>query len=188
MEQRLNCVFAPSTPRFALQTQFNDFMGLLPPITYDASEDLKVQKAKEDRAAKLQTLSTIRYEELVALEAEAEDFALHEYTGAHEMYVRGGDVGGGSALLQAPVQDRRAALESPSLTQVFAGAATRLRHRFLRHPGLHEQISQEILDRQFYRDLDPPEKPVELTEEQSARVEHDLLTKAGLNKADFTSK
>lgn len=124
-----------------IKAQFEEFMGNLPAITYDASEDLEVQKAKEDRATRLQTLSTIRYEELLGRQHEADDFALHDYTGAHEMY--------------------------------------------LRHPGLYEQIEQEVMDREFYRDLDPADKPVELSEEQASRVEWELLDKAGLDKSDF---
>ena len=119
-------------------------MSALPEVEYDPSEDLAVQKAKVDPASRLQTLSTIRYDELLGAQDEAKDFALHDFTGAHEMY--------------------------------------------LRHPGLYEQIQQEVNDREFYVDLDPADKPVELSEEQASKVEWDLLDKAGLDKSDFARK
>jgi len=119
-------------------------MSNLPEVEYDADADIAVQSAKEERATRLQTLSTIRFDELKGLEHEANDFALHDATGAHEMY--------------------------------------------LRHPGLYEKIQQEVLDREFYRDLDPADKPVELSEADASRVEWDLLDKAGLDKSDFARK
>ena len=127
-----------------IKSQFDTFMSALPEVEYDPSEDLAVQKAKEDRASRLQTLSTIRYDELLGAQDEAKDFPLHDFTGAHEMY--------------------------------------------LRHPGLYEQIQQEVNDREFYVDLDPADKPVELSEEQASKVEWDLLDKAGLDKSDFARK
>lgn len=124
-----------------IKSQFENFMSALPDIEYDPTADLAEQAAKEDRASRLQTLSTIRYDELLGRQREADDFALHDYTGAHEMY--------------------------------------------LRHPGLFEKIQQEVDDREFYVDLDPADKPVELSEEQANNIEWELLDKAGLDKADF---
>lgn len=124
-----------------IKAQFDDFMSALPEIEYDAAADVAVQQQKEDRASRLQTLSTIRYDELLGQQHEAEDFALHDYTGAHEMY--------------------------------------------LRHPGLYETIEQEVMDRELYKDLDPADKPTELTEEEADKVEWRLLDMAGLDKADF---
>lgn len=139
--------YAEALPEYnmaEIKANFDSFMEALPTIDYDAAEDIKDQQAKEDRASRLQKLSAMRFDEILTLQDEADDFALHDFTGAHEMY--------------------------------------------LRHPGLYEQIQEEVLDREYYRDLDPADKPTELSDEEASRVETELLAKAGLNKADFAKK
>lgn len=139
--------YAEALPEYNMEevkSNFEAFMNALPAVEYDPAEDMAVQAAKEDRASRLQTLSALRFDEILSLQEEADDFALHDFTGAHEMY--------------------------------------------LRHPGLYEKIQEEVLDREYYRDLDPADKPAELSEAEAARVESELLAKAGLNKSDFSRK
>ena len=58
--------------------------------TFLQSTRLLVRKRtkQEERARKLQQLSFVRSDELATLLEEAEDFKLHEYTTANDMYLR----------------------------------------------------------------------------------------------------
>lgn len=50
---------------------------------------------------------------------------------------------------------------------------------YLRHEGLYEKIQKEVLDREYYKDLDPIEVP-EMDDAKLAEFKANLLKKGGL--------
>lgn len=56
---------------------------------------------------------------------------------------------------------------------------------YLRHEGLHDAIQSEILDREYFRDVEPQESTGVLTDEAETDLLESLLAKGGLSSAEL---
>uniref|UniRef100_A0A7S1CHM7 ATP synthase subunit d, mitochondrial n=1 Tax=Bicosoecida sp. CB-2014 TaxID=1486930 RepID=A0A7S1CHM7_9STRA len=78
----------PDTDVAALKKDFAALLAAVPDIAYDGSADAAAHGEAEARAAALQALASSRLAELAEVQAEADEYKLHDHYGTSQAYFR----------------------------------------------------------------------------------------------------